>query len=90
MPDRILQTRDIIMLLRHLATFLIVSVISSITVCGPSLLFAQEADEKKDPKSEGDSRAQLVTGALKFRNVGPAFMSGRIGDVAIDPVEPNT
>lgn len=32
----------------------------------------------------------LLTSALKFRSIGPAFMSGRIGDVAIDQVEPNT
>ncbi|MFQ5733243.1 MAG: WD40/YVTN/BNR-like repeat-containing protein [Planctomycetaceae bacterium] len=27
---------------------------------------------------------------IKLRNVGPALMSGRIADVAIDPVKPNT
>lgn len=32
----------------------------------------------------------LLAGALKFRSVGPAFMSGRIGDLAVDPVQPNT
>ena len=28
--------------------------------------------------------------ALKFRSIGPALMSGRIADLAIDPVKPNT
>ena len=32
----------------------------------------------------------LLAGAMKFRSIGPAFMSGRIGDLAIDPVQPNT
>lgn len=27
---------------------------------------------------------------LKFRSVGPALMSGRIADIAVDPVQPNT
>ncbi|MCP4783532.1 MAG: glycosyl hydrolase [Fuerstiella sp.] len=46
----------------------------------------QKADDKK--KTELDTG--LLTDALKFRSIGPAFMSGRIGDVAIDPVHPNT
>jgi len=78
------------MLIRRLATYLIVSVISAITVSAPAPILAQEANEKQDSKSDGDKRAKLIAGALKFRNVGPAFMSGRIGDVAIDPVAPNT
>jgi photosystem II stability/assembly factor-like uncharacterized protein len=28
--------------------------------------------------------------ALKFRNIGPAMMSGRVSDIAIDPVDENT
>jgi photosystem II stability/assembly factor-like uncharacterized protein len=31
-----------------------------------------------------------LVGALKFRGIGPAFMSGRIADIAIDPTRPNT
>lgn len=31
-----------------------------------------------------------VLNALRFRLIGPAFMSGRITDVAVDPVNPNT
>lgn len=50
---------------------------------------AQETAEEKTDSSE-KSNPEAVAGALKFRSVGPAFMSGRIGDVAIDPVEPNT
>ena len=53
------------------------------------IAIAQETAEETTESSE-KSNPELVAGALKFRSVGPAFMSGRIGDVAIDPVEPNT
>lgn len=52
-------------------------------------LFAQEPSDDS-VEQEATSSASLLAGALEFRSVGPAFMSGRIGDVAIDPVEPNT
>src|SRR5690606_34020081 len=29
-------------------------------------------------------------GGIKLRNIGPALMSGRISDIAINPVKPNT
>ncbi|MEO1524492.1 MAG: glycosyl hydrolase [Planctomycetota bacterium] len=48
--------------------------------------FAFAQDSEPQPKLDTD----LLAGALKFRSIGPAFMSGRIGDVAIDPVKPNT
>ena len=44
----------------------------------------------KKAEAEQNANAKLLAGALKFRSIGPAFMSGRIGDVAIDPVQPNT
>jgi photosystem II stability/assembly factor-like uncharacterized protein len=40
------------------------------------------ADENGVPDS-------FVNG-LSFRSIGPAFMSGRISDIAVDPVKPNT
>ena len=49
---------------------------------------AQETPTDGD-ESQGKSTAKLLAETLKFRSVGPAFMSGRIGDVAIDPVQPN-
>ncbi len=51
--------------------------------------FAQEPASDQTGH-EANPQTELLTGALKFRSVGPAFMSGRIGDVAIDSVEPNT
>lgn len=49
----------------------------------PSPTFAQDSDTPKD-ETPGIN-AGLVS-ALNFRNLGPAFMSGRIGDIAVDPV----
>ena len=87
------------MLMRRLIAYLFIPAICAVTLYAPATLSAQPApaqptpaqptsDEQSEP--DDDSRAKLITGALKFRSVGPAFMSGRIGDVAIDPVNPNT
>ena len=46
---------------------------------------AEDEKEKADP-----TNTAMLAGALKFRSVGPAFMSGRIGDIAIDQENPNT
>lgn len=46
-----------------------------------------------DARTEEAGKAKLNAGALSgitLRNVGPALMSGRIADIAIDPVRPNT
>ena len=48
-----------------------------------------EDSENEEEKTEPTNTAMLA-GALKFRSVGPAFMSGRIGDIAIDQKKPNT
>ena len=45
-----------------------------------------DKDEKKDPP---DPIAKAASG-LSFRSIGPAFMSGRIGDIAVDPVKKST
>ena len=65
-----------------------------------SVAISQESTEPEpDETAKGQAAAKsqkadvdtgLLVGALKFRSVGPAFMSGRIGDLAIDPVQPNT
>ena len=48
------------------------------------LSFAAQAEDGKEPK--GGMSADTFAG-LKLRSIGPAFMSGRIGDVAIDQVD---
>src|SRR5210317_1679812 len=47
-----------------------------------SLLFAQ--DKKAEPWSDKNFEG------LEFRSIGPAFMSGRIADIAIHPEDDNT
>ena len=76
------------MLMRRLIAYLFISAICAATQYAPATVSAQAANEEQS-ESEDGSRAKLITGALEFRSVGPAFMSGRIGDVAIDPVNPN-
>ena len=73
------------MLIRRLAAGLMIPVLLATTLYFPVTLSAQTSSE-----TDSSQRAKLIAGALTFRSVGPAFMSGRIGDVAIDPVEPNT
>jgi photosystem II stability/assembly factor-like uncharacterized protein len=47
-------------------------------------LYAQDSDQPKDP-APGLNEGLL--GGFQFRNIGPALMSGRIVDIAIDPVD---
>ena len=58
---------------------------------------ASASDEKPEAEKKPDTEKKSkpldtgkLAGALKFRSVGPAFMSGRIGDIAIDQKNPNT
>ena len=47
------------------------------------------ADEPDEPKEAKPLEASDIS-ALKFRPIGPALMSGRIADIAVDPEKPNT
>ena len=49
--------------------------------------FAQDSDEPEDPSPGLNS--SLVS-SLKFRGIGPALMSGRVLDIAVDPVKRST
>ncbi len=51
------------------------------------VLSAQDSDEPTDETPKIDSG---LVSALGFRNIGPALMSGRIGDIAVDPVDRST
>ena len=44
-----------------------------------------EADVSNDTKSEEHKLESSHVSALKFRCIGPALMSGRITEIAIDP-----
>lgn len=45
----------------------------------------EEGDEAGEEAKKEKPRVLDVINALKFRSIGPAFMSGRIGDLAVDP-----
>jgi photosystem II stability/assembly factor-like uncharacterized protein len=47
------------------------------------LFFSVDAQEKQETKKDS------TLSGLKFRSIGPAFMSGRIADIAIDPTNQN-
>ncbi|MFN5370765.1 MAG: glycosyl hydrolase [Bacteroidia bacterium] len=51
----------------------------------PTLLFAQ----KPSPKSDSQIDYSIIN-SLKFRSIGPAVTSGRVGDIAIHPQNPST
>jgi len=55
------------------------------------ILFAPSAraDEEAEKKEKTKLSAETFSG-ISLRNIGPALMSGRIADVAIDSTQPNT
>ncbi len=61
---------------------LTVAAFSLLLLAGPA--WAQDSDEPQDKQPGINS--ELVS-ALRFRGIGPAFMSGRIGDIAVDPYD---
>ncbi|MDJ0710823.1 MAG: hypothetical protein QNJ14_10550 [Woeseiaceae bacterium] len=52
-------------------------------------LAAVSAHAQEDQESEPGFNEATFTG-LEFRSIGPAFMSGRIADIVIDPTDPST
>ncbi len=50
-------------------------------------VFGQDSDTKKD---ESPGMNSSLVSALNLRGIGPAFMSGRIADIAIDPEDGST
>ncbi len=51
----------------------------------PTLLLAQKTPPKSTPQTDYG-----LINSLKFRSIGPAVTSGRIGDIAIHPQQPST
>ena len=92
-------------LIRFFALFLLSVSVATFGLPGIELSkngFAQEADKTSDKskvaemsdgeKGDEEAKAKIDTklfSSLKLRNIGPAFMSGRIGDLAIDQKNPN-
>ena len=54
-----------------------------------SFIFSFNSAKAQDKKEEKVSVKTALSG-FKFRSIGPAFMSGRIADIAIDPENENT
>ena len=52
------------------------------------LLFITLSFSQKKKSSNNELKSSDLSG-LKFRSVGPAFMSGRIADIAINPENEN-
>lgn len=50
---------------------------------------SKEGEEEKEDK-EKDILSSGTFSALKFRGIGPALTSGRVGDLAVDPDDPST
>ena len=49
----------------------------------------EEEDEEEKIEKAKDPLSAAVFGGMKFRSIGPAFMAGRIGDLAVDPSDPS-
>ena len=60
------------------------------TIVVVTLAFAMIGVPLSGQKSEGGKVKSSDVSALRFRSIGPALMSGRIADIAVDPVKPNT
>ena len=64
---------------------IILLLLGMILICSPFELVAQ----RKKKKEKTSKKAQLPLGAFEFRNVGPAFLSGRIADIVFHPDNDN-
>ncbi len=48
-----------------------------------------EAEQEEKIEKAKDVMTSPIFSGLRFRSIGPAFMAGRIGDLAVDPADPN-
>jgi photosystem II stability/assembly factor-like uncharacterized protein len=62
-------------------------VVAAGLAAGDSRSGAQDSDENRDPAPGLNAG---VVAPLQFRNLGPALMSGRIGDIVVDPTDRST
>ncbi|HMT67358.1 MAG TPA: hypothetical protein PKE28_07125, partial [Bacteroidales bacterium] len=67
----------------------LLTLIFVLLLAGSGSLWAQRKDAKKDAKaSESQARPSVPSSffnAISFRSVGPAWASGRIADLAVNP-----
>ncbi len=55
-----------------------------------NLTFFSYGQRNKNRGEEKKSTESSIVNGLKFRSIGPALTSGRVSDIAVDPVHPNT
>ena len=60
---------------------------ASFLVCGPAQ--AQRSQGESNTSGDDSRMSDSTFMGIQFRNIGPAFMSGRIADIAIHPVDNN-
>ena len=65
----------------------IFSLLVLVCMFGSAHVHAQDSDQPSDPSPGLNSG---LVSALKFRGIGPALMSGRVLDIAVDPVRSST
>jgi hypothetical protein len=53
-------------------------------------IIAQQTAKDKQTTSKENLFVEATFSGLELRNIGPAFMSGRIADIAIHPTNSNT
>jgi hypothetical protein len=58
-----------------------------VALAGLSSLCAQEAQTAQEAKDSLPEITSSTLSALEFRSIGPALASGRIADIAVDPVD---
>ncbi|MHC5025481.1 MAG: VPS10 domain-containing protein [Planctomycetota bacterium] len=69
------------------------ALLMGIALCIVGTLADRGSAQPTGDEVAGDAHSAIdsgLLGALTFRSIGPALMSGRIADLAIDPVKPNT
>ncbi|WP_040490424.1 VPS10 domain-containing protein [Indibacter alkaliphilus] len=62
----------------------------TLILCGLSTLLFAQRRESTAPAAVDELFSETTFRGLKLRGIGPAFMSGRIADVAIDPTNEST
>ncbi len=79
-----MKTASLLTFVSHLRFAFVATICLSLTA---SIAPAQDSDTPEDPQPGIHSG---LLSPLKFRNLGPAFMSGRVGDIVVDPVDRST
>jgi len=74
----------------HNGTRLVLWLLTFALIAGAGMTPSRaEDDEEAEAEASKDALSSGNLGGLKFRSIGPAFMAGRIGDLAVDPQDPS-